>query len=147
MLHRLDRHVGVPVVRRADADDVDHRILDDVAEVGDRLAVRRKPRLRVSVVDLLRTGLAADLVAVAHGDDLDLISGIGLVQELRNERRAHLDAAADHRGTKLLARLQVAQADLRRRASGHRSSGGRTQKESSTIDVHVSCLRWGVCLY
>ena len=93
-LHRLDGHVGVPVVGRDDDDHVDGLVGDDLAEVGFRLADAGElgaVRL-VPIVRLLGAGLAAGLVAVA-----DRRHDWFLLEELREHHRARLDAHADNR--------------------------------------------------
>ena len=93
-LHRLDGHVGVPVVGRDDDDHVDGLVLDDLAEVvhgfadaGEVLLVFARG---VVVVGLLRARLPADLVAVADGGHDDILG-----EELRKQHGAGLDAHAD----------------------------------------------------
>ena len=93
-LHRLDGHVGVPMVGGDDDDHGDRLVLDDLAEVGLGLADARVGLLLlvggVGVVDALGAVLAADAVAVAHRADDD-----GEFQELRQKHVARLNAAAD----------------------------------------------------
>ena len=124
MLHRLNAHVGVPVVRGSDADHVDRRIFENVAEVGDRLAVI----IAVGFVDLLGTGCGANLIAVANGNDFNHLANLGgssartLPEELRNESCAHLDSVANHSDATLLARLELTKPNLGRGTACKRGS-------------------------
>ena len=134
VLHRLDGDVGMPVIGRTDADEVDRRILNDLTEIVDGAAFVRL----VGLVDLLSTCERARLVAIANDHDLNLVARVALVQELRNQSRTHLNAATDHRATELLTGLERTKADLARRTTGKRHRRGRAKQETSTIDVH--CL-------
>jgi len=78
--HRADGDERVPVVGRGDADRVDGRILRDLPEIVDRLAVR----VAIFLVDHLLRILAPGLVHVAHRNDLDAVIG---------EEAAHQSAA------------------------------------------------------
>ncbi len=66
--HRADAGDSVPVVRRRNAHGVDCRVLGDLAEIIDRLAVA----VAVFLVHHRLGGVAARRVDVADGDDLDV---------------------------------------------------------------------------
>ena len=133
-LHRLDGDVGVPVVRRRDADHVDGRILQHVAEVGDGLAGALDLPLRIVVVDALGAVLAAVLVAVATHDDLG--AAVVLAEELRQQGRAALNAEADHRDVGLLAGRELARGDLGGGTAHERDRCGRAEEEMSSVEIH-----------
>ena len=109
MLHRLDAEVGVPMVRRRDAHRVDLGILHHLAEVRAELAVR----VVVGLVDAARALLGSGLVAVADEDDLRVF----LLEELRQQRLAALDADADHGDIDLLAGLACPRPQIAGRAT------------------------------
>ena len=130
------------MVGRRDADHVDHRVLEDVTEVGDGLAGARDALLGIVVVDALGAVLATILVAVAA--DRDLRADVVLREELGQEGRAALDAEADHGHVGLLAGGELARADLAAvlGGGGERRRGGAAEQETSTVQVHCFSLLW-----
>ncbi len=129
VLHRLHAHVGVPVVGRGDAHRVDRRVVQDFAEVVDRLA----RVLLVFLVHALGAGVGAHLVAVAHRDDFH-VRRVVPPHELRRERRAHLDAVADQGQAVALARLELPRAGLRRGVAGQRDGRGGPEQEAAAVE-------------
>ena len=97
----------------------------------------------VSLVDLLGTGLGADLVAIANGDDLDIRSVRG-VEERLQKNGAHLNAVTDHRGLALLAGLKRTNARLRGIATCECSCGGCAENKVSSVELHDVSFNLGV---
>ncbi len=94
----------MPVVGRRNANGVDLRIGEDLAEVIVRSALRV---VLVVLVDRRSAILAARLVDVADGNDAD----VWLLQKL-SKQEAPLNADADHGNIAFLARLEFASPDL-----------------------------------
>ena len=132
VLHRFHTDVGVPVVRRRNADRVNFGVGNHITKVINDLA----RVVAIRLIDLLSTRRRTDAIAIANRHDFHIRS-ILLVEELRNERRAHLNAVANHGNTELLARLKDARAHLGGRAARERHCRRRTEKEATAIQRNI----------
>ena len=92
-LHRGAGDVGMPMIRRRNADRVNSLVTDDIAEISDGHASGKAGFLifPVIVIDIFHARFPAHPVAVANGLDDNIL----LLDEIRHQHGARLNSIAD----------------------------------------------------